>query len=166
MYKRLRLHLLFEVGVTVKGIHAALELVAAFIVYFLGNAAVLMLTRISVSEFTEDPTDVFMNIFVNQATHVFTSARGFVAAYLIVSALINLALVGALLSNKLKAYPISMGILTLFVSYQIYRISITHSLWLTLFTLFDVVVIFLIYEEYKHQKMLRGGIESLPITTP
>ncbi|MDO8514367.1 MAG: DUF2127 domain-containing protein [bacterium] len=165
MYKKLHLHLLFEVGVVIKGLHALLELVTAFVVYFLGSSALLFVTRISENELADDPNDIFMNLFVNQATHVFTSARGFVVIYLIVSAIINLILVGALLSNRLKAYPVSIGIVSLFVFYQMYRISITHSPWLTLFTLFDIAVMYLIYEEYKHQKGLREQAAA-PIPSP
>jgi uncharacterized membrane protein len=112
-------------------------------------------TRISENELANDPNDILMNLFVNQATHVFTSARGFVAVYLLVSAIINLIIVGALLSNRLRAYPVSIGIMGLFVLYQIYRIFLTHSPWLTLFTLFDIAVMYLIYEEYKRQIELR-----------
>lgn len=155
MCKRLNLHLLFEAGVIVKGLHALVELVSAFVIYFLGNAAFLVVTRLTASELAEDSQDVFANFFLNQTNHIL-SARGFVALYLVASAIINLIIVAGLLSNRLRAYPASMGVLSLFILYQVYRISLTHSVWLSIFTLFDIAVIYLIYQEYGRQKKLRG----------
>ncbi len=164
IYKRLDLHLLFEAGVIVKGIHALIELVVAFIVYYLGNHALLIVTRISSGELGEDPKDIVMNFVVQQAHHL-VSVHGFVALYLVISAIINLILVVALLSGRLKAYPVAIGILSVFVMYQAYRIFLTHSLWLTIFTLFDALVIYLIYSEYQRQKQLRektGDANNVP----
>ena len=161
IYKKFNLHLLFETGVIVKGIHALIELASAFFVYFLGDRALLIVTRISSGELGEDPQDLLVNFVVHQANHLF-SVRGFVAVYLVVSAIANLIIAGALLSEKLKAFPAAIGILSIFVIYQVYRISITHSLWLTVFTVFDIAVIWLIYMEYERQKQLRKDAAALP----
>ncbi len=154
MYKKLNLHLLFEVGVILKGAHALVELVSAFVVYYLGNATLLVVTRLTASELAENPQDIFANFFLQQTNHLL-SARGFVALYLVVGAVINLIIAAGLLTNHLRAYPASIGVLSLFVFYQIYRITLTHSVWLSVFTVFDIAVIYLIYQEYERQKELR-----------
>ncbi len=155
MYKKLNLHLLFEAGVILKGIHAFVELVAAVFLYYFGNATFLAITRLAESELAEDPNDAFLNFVLNQSGHL-VSARGFVALYLVISALINLAIAAGLLSNRMHAYPASIAVLCVFVLYQAYRLTLTHSAWLLAFTIFDIIVIFLIYEEYKRQKELRA----------
>ena len=59
-----------------------------------------------------------------------------------------MALVVGLLREKLWAYPASLIVLTLFVLYQLYRFSYTHGLGLIVLTLFDIVVMGLIWHEY------------------
>ena len=163
MFKKINLHFLFEFGVAIKGLKALLELLSAFVVYFLHNSAMNFVTKISTHDLTDDNDDILVNFFVHQATHVFTSAHVFVAIYLLVSAVINLILVVALLTNHIKAYPVAIGIVGMFIVYQVYRIYLKHSPWLVLFTLFDMILIFLIYVEYKRQKRLQdpGAIPAI-----
>jgi uncharacterized membrane protein len=64
-----------------------------------------------------------------------------------------------LLRNKLWAYPASLVILSLFIAYQVYRFSYTHSVGLVVLTAFDLIVMVLIWHEYrlvqKHGKAAR-----------
>lgn len=154
MYKKLNLHIIFEAGVILKGVHALVELVAAVFLYYFGNATLLFITRLAESELAEDRSDVLINFFLNQSNHLL-SARGFVALFLVISAVVNLIIAAGLLSNRIHAYPASIGVLCLFVLYQAYRITLTHSVWLLAFTVFDIVLMWLIYEEYGRQKELR-----------
>ncbi len=154
MYRKLNLHTLFEAGVIVKGVHAVVELVSAFVVYFFGNEALLTVTRLTRGELIEDPGDVLTRFLISGANDVF-SVKGFIAVYLIASAVVNLTIVAGLLSNRLRMYPAAMGILGLFVAYQAHRIFLTHSATLSAFTIFDILIIWLIYEEYQRQRRLK-----------
>jgi uncharacterized membrane protein len=58
-------------------------------------------------------------------------------------------LVIGLLRNKLWAYPVSLVALGLFIVYQLYRFSYTHGIGLIILTIFDIIVIALIYHEYR-----------------
>ena len=58
-------------------------------------------------------------------------------------------MVAALLRNKLWAYPASLVVLGLFIVYQLYRFSDTHGAGLIILTAFDVVVMGLIWHEYR-----------------
>ena len=60
-----------------------------------------------------------------------------------------MCLVIALLKNRLWAYPVSLAVLGLFVVYQLYRFSHTHGVGLILLSAFDVVVLGLIWHEYR-----------------
>jgi uncharacterized membrane protein len=57
--------------------------------------------------------------------------------------------VGALLKNKLWAYPLAMIIFGAFIIYQLYRFTLTHSIGLIALSIFDVAVVWLIRLEYR-----------------
>jgi uncharacterized membrane protein len=71
---------------------------------------------------------------------------------------VKVVLVAALLRNKLWAYPVSLVVLGLFIFYQLYRFSYTHSPALIALSVFDVLVIALIWHEYR---IVRGHLEAL-----
>jgi uncharacterized membrane protein len=48
-----------------------------------------------------------------------------------------------------RAYPASLVALALFIAYQIYRFSYTQSAGLIALTVFDVIVMGLIWHEYR-----------------
>jgi uncharacterized membrane protein len=58
-------------------------------------------------------------------------------------------LVIGLLQNKLWAYPASLIALGLFVLYQLYRFSYRHGAGLIVLTVFDLLVMSLIWHEYR-----------------
>jgi uncharacterized membrane protein len=53
------------------------------------------------------------------------------------------------LKNQLWAYPASLVVLGLFMIYQIYQIIIGHSALLIALTLFDMIIMWLIWHEYR-----------------
>jgi uncharacterized membrane protein len=54
-----------------------------------------------------------------------------------------------LLRGKLWAYPLSIWVLLAFIAYQLYRYTFTHSIGLILLSIFDLVVLWLIWHEYR-----------------
>jgi uncharacterized membrane protein len=58
-------------------------------------------------------------------------------------------LVVGLLRGKLWSYPASLAALGLFMVYQVYRYSYTHSFGLLVLTVFDAAVMVLIWHEWK-----------------
>ena len=63
--------------------------------------------------------------------------------------MVKLALVIGLLKGKLWSYPASLIVLGLFIVYQLYRFSYTHGAGLIVLTILDVVVMGLIWHEYR-----------------
>lgn len=61
---------------------------------------------------------------------------------------VKLLLVIGLLRNKLWSYPVSLVVLGLFITYQLYRFSYTHGAGLIVLTVFDIVIMGLIWHEY------------------
>ena len=54
-----------------------------------------------------------------------------------------------LLREKLWAYPASFAVFGAFIAYQLYRYTFTHGFGLIALTLFDLVVMLLIWHEYR-----------------
>jgi len=73
----------------------------------------------------------------------------FYAFYLLSHGIVKVFLVIGLLRNKLWAYPVSLVVLGVFIVYQLYRFSYTHGFGLMVLTVFDVVVMGLIWHEYR-----------------
>ena len=123
----------------------------------LGGIALALVSTSSIANFvnaiTQDELIKDPNDFV--ATHLLTMAHNFsvqtqhfYAFYLLSHGIVKVALVVGLLREKLWAYPASLIVLTLFVLYQLYRFSYTHGVGLIVLTLFDIVVMGLIWHEY------------------
>lgn len=101
-------------------------------------------------ELLEDSQDLIANYFLNISHNTLPDTQLFIAIYLAIHGLIKIALVLALNSRNYLAYKISEIVLIIFVTYQFYRFSHTHSSILLIFTLIDIVIIFLIHSEAKN----------------
>ena len=75
----------------------------------------------------------------------------FGAVYLLAHGVVKVILVAALLKNQLWAYPWMIAFLGVFIGYQLYRLSFQPSVGLTALTIFDVVIAWLTYREYRKQ---------------
>lgn len=73
----------------------------------------------------------------------------FYSLYLLSHGAIKILLVVGLLRQKLWSYPASLIVLSLFVAYQIYRFVYTYSVGLVVLTGLDIVVMGLIWHEYR-----------------
>ena len=70
------------------------------------------------------------------------------------------AVLAALLwMNKLWAYPLAIVIFSAFSVYQIYRYTHTHAFALLVLTVFDVIIVYLTWEEYGAEKLRRAERE-------
>jgi uncharacterized membrane protein len=74
---------------------------------------------------------------------------------LLVHGIVKVVLVLALLRNKLWAYPWLIGVLLIFIGYQVYRIVLSPALGLIALTGFDIVIVALTWREYQRQRVFR-----------
>ncbi|WP_377832212.1 DUF2127 domain-containing protein [Acidimangrovimonas pyrenivorans] len=77
----------------------------------------------------------------------------FWSVYLIGHGLLNLSVVAALLTKKPWAHPVSMLVLAGFIAYQLDRYWLTHAPVLILLSVFDFVVILLVWNEHRQQRL-------------
>ena len=76
----------------------------------------------------------------------------FVSVYLVAHGVIKIFLVAGLLRKKLWAYPTALWFLGIFILYQLYQFSHTHSLGLLALSAFDLFVASLVWREYRSRK--------------
>lgn len=147
------IHRLFEVILTLKGIHALIEIVGGFFLYFASQEFIYkMVFFITQDELLENPQDFLSNYLIKSAGSLSIDSSHFAVFYLLSHGIIKIVLVTELLRKRLWAYPASIVVFGLFIIYQMYRFTFTHSLWLILFTLLDVLVIWLTVHEYRYMK--------------
>lgn len=146
--KRIRLY--FDISVLIKGAISFLEIVAGVVVFFVPIATLVgWVAWLTQRELAEDPGNI-LAAHVLQLVQGLSAASGtFIAVYLLTRGLIKLALIIAMLKNQLWAYPSSLVVLGLFVAYQIYEFAIGHSVFIAALTIFDLIVMYFIWREYK-----------------
>ena len=155
------LHRAFEIGLILKGIFALLEILAGTVAYFISQNFLLNLVRTVFHEELEgDPHDFVVNFLIHSAQNFSVSTQHFASFYLLGHGVIKTVLIAGLLRGKLGYYPAAIVVFMLFVVYQIYRYSITYSIWLLLITLLDIVVIWLTWHEYRYMRQHRPAVAS------
>lgn len=144
-----------------KGIDGALEAVAGVALLFTTTASLRNLVDwLTAGELQEDPTDFVANHLVDFFHHLSINTQYFAAIYLLAYGIAKVGLVAGLLRAKLWAYPTALVVLGLFLCYQIYRLSHTHSLGLGLVSLLDLIILALIWRDYQFLKARRGHIRQ------
>jgi uncharacterized membrane protein len=149
------IHQLFEVSVTLKGLHALLELIT--------GAAILALSPVQVANFflqfaereqARGAPGFIADFLLSVARGVQHGGQHFAGIYLLAVGLINMGLVIGLLTRSLWSFPAALAALALLMAYQIYRYTHTRALALILLTLFDAAVWWFVWNEYR---FLRSG---------
>jgi len=142
--------LLFRYSVVLKGLDAVLEIAGGVALWFISPEFIVRLTALLTrGELSEDPRDLVSNYLRHAASHLSLGGEHFIAIYLLGHGVVKLFVVVALLRNKLWGYPLSIIVFGGFIAYQMYRYTLTHSLGLIALTIFDLIVIVLIWLEYR-----------------
>lgn len=150
-----RIHLLFKIGVMIKGIDGAIEVLAGTVLFLTTTASLRNLVGwLTQGELQEDPTDFISTHLVAFFRHFSTSTKHFASAYLLIHGLAKVGLTAGLLRGTFWIFPAALAVLGLFLCYQAYRFAHTHSPGLGLVSLLDLVIWILIWWEYKHRKRL------------
>jgi uncharacterized membrane protein len=131
-----RIHQIFVVSVTLKGLHALIEIA--------GGLALALISSEAIARWLDElgPGDWI-------ARHFPITEQHFYAFYLLSHGIVKSVLVAGLLREKLWAYPASIAVFGGFIAYQLYRYSWTHDIALILLSIFDLFVIYLAVHEYR-----------------
>jgi len=147
------IHKSFEIGMLLKGIDGVLEIIGGILLKFLNperlNKLTVLLTQ---HELSEDPKDIISNLMIKLSSNFSISTQNFGIIYLVSHGIVKFILVILLWRKKIWAYPLTIVSLILFIIYQVYRYTISHSIFLIVLTIFDIIMILLTYIEYKRMK--------------
>ena len=144
------IHQIFDISVSLKGLHALIEVIGGLALYFTSTATINgWINRLSQGELIEDPHDWIATHAVKFGQSFSVAQHNFYAFYLLSHGIIKGGLVIGLLRQKLIAYPASFVVFGAFIAYQLYRYSFTHDFGLILLSIFDLFVIALAVHEYR-----------------
>ena len=147
------MHRLFVASVLIKGVDGVLETIGGILLMFVSpkalNSLVIFFTA---HEQSEDPDDWFATTLRHATHNLSPDTTLFVSVYLVAHGVIKLFLVAGLLREKLWAYPAALWFFGIFILYQLYRFSHTHSLGLLALSAVDLFVAVLVWLEYRSQK--------------
>lgn len=154
--EELRHHKLFHrayyVGVAIKGFDGTVELLAGIALLLSPTIIHHSLTMVA-QRAQRHPGHVYQLIaeYVARLDHDLSRAGLiFLIIFLIGHGVVKLVLVYCLLRRILWAYPYALGVLTLFLVYQLYvTFQDPGSLGLWFFTILDAVIIWLVWGEWK-----------------
>lgn len=144
------LHKAFVIGIVFKGIDGVLEII--------GGLALLLIPSQSLNnwfwsmiqhELSKAPGDFIANILVNWAQHWSVASISFIAVYMLAHGVIKSVIAAFLLKRKIWAYHIGIAFFILFIVYQLYRYTHTRSAWLIALSVFDALLIYLTWNEYR-----------------
>jgi len=144
----------FEIGILLKGLDGIFEIIGGVLLLFIKPAFINQVAVIITQhELSEDPHDFIASHILHSTQTLGHGALVFGAVYLLSHGATKIVLVAEILRNRLWAYP-GLIILTLgFIIYQSYRFTFSHSLFLALFTIYDVIIVYLTVLEYRKRRL-------------
>ena len=146
-------HNLLNIAILLKGLNGLFELAGSLILFFFASKPVTAAMQfIFYNELAHDKDDLIANFVVNLLGEMSRSTRLFSATVLLILALINLCLVIAIWKEKYWIYPSVAIVIILLVIYQIFRFSHTGSIILFLWTILDIIIVYLLIREYIYHR--------------
>jgi uncharacterized membrane protein len=147
------LHDGFLIGIWFKFAIGALQALAGITLLLVSQAALAaMVARWTNPELAEEPDSHIATWAQQGVADLGSGSRAFVTIYLLSHGIIKLGLIWAMLRRKMWAYPWSIGVMSGFIAYQLYRFGNTHSMALVVLSLLDAIVVYLIWQEYRTRK--------------
>jgi uncharacterized membrane protein len=148
----------FRTGITLKGIDGLLEAVGGVLLWFIKPEQLgSTLQTIFEHELLRDPHDFVARHLLHTSVKIAQSDPLFASIFLLSHGLVKALLAALLWMNKLWAYPLAMVIFTAFGIFGIMRFMHTHSTLLIVIAVFDLLIVWLTWEEYGVEKQKRAG---------
>jgi uncharacterized membrane protein len=150
------LHESFLVSIALKGVGALAEVIAGLAFLRISPDALNRIVMAFIAaELPENRQDFIATHLREYLVRFGANGKHFATWYLLSHGAVKLILVIALWMNELWAYPAMILVLAGFVTYQIYRFVLTHSIAMILLSIFDLIVIALTWSEYHRQRASR-----------
>ncbi|HKD97363.1 MAG TPA: DUF2127 domain-containing protein [Micromonosporaceae bacterium] len=143
----------FEIGIILKGLDGVAETIGGLLLLFVTPSQInSLVTQVTQHELTKDPHDYIATHLLHYSQGLTSGTVMYAAIYLLAHGVVKVVLVGALLGNKLWAYPWLIAVLVAFIGYQTYQLALKFSIGLFLLTLFDIAIVLLTWREWRKQR--------------
>ena len=141
----------YKIGVGIKGFDGLVEFITGIALLISPSLVhtVLSAVAVEVGERHGSVPHFIVDYIARVDNDLSKSGLSFLILFLITHGLVKLALVYCLLKEIVKAYPIALAILVLFLVYQAYVFIVQPSIGMGLFTFLDIVIIWLVWGEYQ-----------------
>jgi uncharacterized membrane protein len=150
---------LFRIGVFIKATVAVFELVVGTLALLISPSAISdFVIAVSTNALTDDPGDFIATHAITLAHEFSVTPQLFVAFYFLSRGIIKLILAVALLRGILWAYPAAIMVLLGFMIYQSYQLFVSYSFVILGITIFDILVLWLIWHEWNVVKKSKNLI--------
>ena len=144
------MHALFDAGLAAKGVFAGIEVLAGsgLLLAPPGQLATVV-AWLSERELIEAASGPLAARFLQPAQAVSPGSQHFYALYLLSHGAAKLVMVAMLALRIQAAYPLSLVAMAAFIAYQLRRWTVTHGPMLLVLTVLDLVVMWLIWHEWR-----------------
>jgi uncharacterized membrane protein len=110
-------------------------------------------------EIIENKADFLIRTISPFLEHFSFTVTYFLVTHLVFWGFLDIILSVSMLRHRLWAFPVSIYLMGMFVLYEMYRFTHTHSLILLWVIFIDIIIIWLIRKEYTR---LRGSMPARP----
>ncbi|MBA8988896.1 putative membrane protein [Curtobacterium pusillum] len=156
------LDLVFLLGIALKGLDGAVELLLGLPLLVLRPAQVLGIARaLTAGELREDPHDLLAHVLLHGAASLSADATVVAAVYLVVHGAVKLGILAALFRGTARVYPWAIVALSGFLVWQGYQLATGPTVGIAALTVFDAVVIALTWREWRRHRGLRDAWRSV-----
>ncbi len=126
----------------------------------IGEPLIDIVTTVMDYELLQKTPDILFTLISDLLSRHQFSVTYFLAFYFIFWGSVDAILSHHMLKDDLWAFPISLGLISLFIAYSLFRLTYTHSAVLAGVIIMDIVIMILIHKEYKKVLRLRRGNET------
>jgi len=149
-FRNLAMHGSFRAAITLKGIDGVLEIIGAALLWSVRPSSISALSMVLFEhDLPLDRHDFIAKHVLHLSETLANGGKTFACIYLLAHGITKAGLVTALWFDKMWAYPATMAVFSIFSCYETYRFTHTHSAILGFLTLFDILIVFLTWSEYR-----------------
>jgi uncharacterized membrane protein len=158
------IHRLFKIIVSLKGLHALFEFASGVLILSLSTGTIAsFLISLGERELDGSHRDLVARFLVGAGQRLQNGGRQFAGVYLLLHGIINMVIVIGLLTGRLWAFPVGSLAIALFMAYQVYRYTLTHTFALIVLTVYDAIILGLIWHEYEVLRRMMAPARRPPV---
>ena len=151
----------FRAGIAIKGFDGLLECIGGVLILFIKPSSLNEFFRVAaLHDLPGKYDEIILAHLFHWTQSLAQGGKVFASVYLITHGLSKAILVTGLWMNKLWAYPLTIVVFGIFCVYQMHRYTHTHSIFLVLLTIFDLILMYLTWKEYVKLKRERDEHRS------